>query len=156
MTGVNMKITRKSFVTVGTLVFLSTLGLAPSADACIQTLTGTLTTRAVPCDTLCTAGPFTGELEGQFAFTMDDMVETEIPNVVRYTGTNTITTEEGTFVGSNVGFWNLETGDCVDYTDIESGTGVYEGVNGTLVIAGRYDPATGEGLNDYWAVLNTH
>jgi hypothetical protein len=151
-----MKATRKALATLGMTVFLATLGLAPAADACIEHLTGTLTTSAVPCETLCTAGPLTGGLDGMFEFTMDEMTDTGIPDVVRYTGTNTITTDQGTMTGPNFGYWNLVTGDCVDFTDVQTGTGAYAGVTGKITIAGRYDPATGQGLNHYIAILNTH
>lgn len=148
-----MKAGKKAFSGLIALGLLSGLGLTPSADACVRHLTGTLTTSAVECATLCTAGPLTGDIVGKFEFVMQEMVETGIPNVVRYTGTNTITTDQGTLVGHNVGYWNLSTGDCVDYTDLTVGTGIYEGKRGQLTIAGRYDPNTGLGSNKYVAFL---
>lgn len=148
-----MKRTKSAFAVLGTSCILGVVGLVPSADACSQYLMGTLTTSAVPCETLCTAGPLTGGLAGTFEFTMDEMVDTEVPNVVRYTGMNTITTDKGILVGPNWGYWNLETGDCIDYTDIESGTGAYANASGKVTIFGRYDPATGLGQNHYVAVV---
>ncbi|MGE5783388.1 MAG: hypothetical protein ACM3ZE_02315 [Myxococcales bacterium] len=150
-----MKAGKKAFSGLVALGLVCGLGLIPSADACVRHLTGTLTTSAVECATLCTAGPLTGDLNGKFEFVMQEMVETGVPNVVRYTGTNTITTDKGTLVGNNVGYWNLSTGECVDYTDLTTGTGVYAGAHGQLTIAGRYDPNTGLGANKYIAFITT-
>lgn len=149
-----MKMNRRAAVTA-LFVSLSVLGLSPRADACVQTLKGTLTTHAVPCETICTEGPLTGGLAGKLEFTMDEMVETGIPNVVRYTGINTITTEKGVLVGPDVGYWNLATGEFIDYMDIESGTGEYTGARGKLTIIGKYDLTTGVGASNYFSVVTT-
>jgi len=118
-------------------------------------LKGTLTTEQVPCDSLCTAGPLTGGLAGTLEFTMDSMTETSLPDVVIYTGVNTVTTADGTLTGTDYGIWNLATGEFVDYTTFTSGTGRYAGAHGTLVIAGRFDPVTGEGSSNYKALVLT-
>ena len=151
-----MRVSSKLAVSTGALVVATVLGIAPSADACIRPLVGTLTTHAVPCDTLCTEGPLEGGFTGKLEFVMDTMEETGIPNVVRYTGVNTIITSEGTISGHDVGLWNLATGEFIDYTDFESGTGKYEGMGGRFTIAGKYDPITSEGSSQYVAMLTAH
>ncbi len=124
-----------------------------SADAHRSKLVGTLSTHQVECDSLCTAGPLTGGLAGGLEFTMDSMQETGNPDVVTYRGVNTITTEHGTLEGADFGVWNLVTGEFVDFTVFSHGTGDYEGVHGTLVIIGAFDPATGIGHSRYVSVL---
>ncbi len=148
-----MRANKSSLATIGALAIATTVGVTSSADAHLRPLKGTLTTNAVPCDTLCTEGPLTGDLAGKLEFTMDTMVETGIPNVVRYTGVNTITTASGTLVGNDVGYWNLATGEFIDYTEFSSGTGAYEGKRGNFTIVGRYDPVTSEGASNYVAFL---
>lgn len=151
-----MKATMRMLATFGAGVTLTVAGLASGADTCADHMagTGTLTTHAVPCDTLCTEGPLTGFFSGKLEFTMHDMVPTGIPNVSRYTGVNTVTTDKGTLVGNDVGYWNLSTGEFIDYTTFSSGTGVYANAHGSLTIVGKFDQVGG-GFSHYVAVVTT-
>lgn len=129
---------------------------AAPADAHIKIkkFTGGLTSSQVfPCDTLCTGGPLTGGLAGTLAWRMDLMEPTDDPDVVKLTGVNTITTATGSFKGTDYILWNLATGDFVDVTVVKSGTGVFAGAKGTLIIQGLFDPATGQGISNYLAIL---
>jgi hypothetical protein len=85
---------------------------------------------------------------------MHEMVATGIPNVSRYTGVNTITTEKGTLVGNDVGYWNLATGEFVDYMNFSSGTGAYANAHGNLTIIGKFDQVGG-GFSHYVAIVST-
>jgi hypothetical protein len=129
---------------------------AAPADAHIKlkTYTGGFTSSQVfPCDTLCTGGPLTGGLAGTLSWRMDLMEPTDDPDVVKLTGVNTVTTANGSFQGIDYTYWNLATGDFVDVTVVSSGTGVFAGVKGTLIIQGFFDPALGQGVSKYVAIL---
>ncbi len=150
-----MKTIWKSVAALVIGVLIMVLGASPAQAfwGTKQRLFGQLTTVQVPCDTLCTTGPLTGGLAGQLDFTMDVMEDTDDPEVVRYDGTNTITMEDGTLSGSDYGYWNLTTGEFYDYTFFTVGTGAYAGKFGWLVIVGAFDPVTGVGASNYYAVL---
>jgi hypothetical protein len=126
-----------------------------SADASgkFATLTGGFTSHQVECDTFCTGGPLTGGLAGTLAWHMSTMEATSDPDVLKLVGVNTITTANGTFSGTDVTIWNVATGDFIDITIISSGTGAFAGVQGTLVIQGGFDAATGTGTSHYVALL---
>ncbi len=137
------------------LMGMALVVLSPSqAEAFGNKYRGGLTTEQVACDTLCTAGPLTGGLEGLLEFTMDEMQETNNPDVVTYVGVNTITTDEGTISGTDYGIWNLVTGEFVDVTVFTQGTGAFAGKRGTLIIVGAFDPVTGTGSSNYYALLH--
>lgn len=130
------------------------LWTAPAdAHVGIKTLTGGFTSSQVECDTLCTGGPLTGGLAGTLAWRMDTMEPTSDPDVVMLVGVNTVTTSAGTLSGIDYTWWNLATGEFIDVTVINSGTGAYAGVFGTLVIQGGFDPVLGQGTSNYVAVL---
>ena len=123
----------------------------------IKTFLGGFTSHQVlPCDTLCTGGPLTGGLAGTLSWHMDLMEPTDDPDVVKLTGVNTITTATGTLSGVDITFWNLVTGEFIDITNVNSGTGAFAGVHGSLVISGTFDPAAGAGTSTYVAVLATN
>jgi hypothetical protein len=120
----------------------------------IRTYTGGFTSSQVfPCDSLCTGGPLTGGLAGTLSWHMDLMEPTDNPDVVKLTGVNTVTTANGSFRGTDYIFWNLATGDFVDVTVVSSGTGVFAGAKGTLIIQGFFDPVLGQGVSNYVAVF---
>ena len=83
------------------------------------------------------------------------MQETSDPNVVRYWGVNTITTDSGTLVGNDYGIWNLATGEFFDFTVFTQGTGAYARVRGTLAIMGKFDVVNGVGASQYYASLSS-
>lgn len=130
------------------------LWAAPADAHQIKKFTGGFTSSQVfPCDTLCTGGPLTGGLAGTLSWHMDTMEATDDPDVVKLVGVNTVTTATGSFKGTDFTLWNLATGDFVDVTVVSSGTGAFAGAKGTLIITGFFDPATGQGLSNYIAVL---
>lgn len=114
---------------------------------------GFTSSQVLPCDTLCTGGPLTGGLQGSLSWRMDQMEPTADPDVVKLTGVNTITTATGSFRGTDYTLWNLATGDFVDVTIVSSGTGSFAGAKGTLIIQGFFDPALGQGVSKYAALL---
>jgi hypothetical protein len=153
-----MTITTRRFLRgrlAAALALGASLPWGTDADAHLRfkKLKGGLTTTQVPCATLCTEGPLTGGLAGQLEFVMESMTETQVPDVATYQGVNVITTATGTLTGNDYGVWNLATGEFVDYTYFTSGTGAYEGVRGSLVIAGVFDPVSGTGSSNYTALL---
>jgi hypothetical protein len=117
-------------------------------------LRGHLTTHQVDCDSLCTEGTLTGDIQGKLDFTLSTLDATPTPNVSRYDGVNTITTKYGTFTGPDYGVWNLATGQFTDYTEITSGTGIYAHARGTMTIVGEFDPVSGTGSSE-WRVVFT-
>lgn len=110
---------------------------------------GTFTTQVVPCDSLCTASEYQGDLEGTTEFTLTSLEVTRFPDVSRYTGTLVLFTDDGDLIGHDVGYWNTTTGQYVDLYTITSGTGVYEGAVGLLLLHGTLDPLTGTGSSEY-------
>jgi hypothetical protein len=86
---------------------------------------------------------------------MATQVDTGIPNLVRLTGVNTVTTDEGALVGDDVCFWDVANGDFVDYTQWTSGTGKFAGATGSLTIVGKFDPVTGAGASHYVSFVRT-
>lgn len=131
-------------------------GTSKSADAHdIEFEKGTLTSHQVPCDTLCTTGTFTGGLAGRMDWVMTEMISTPNPDVVVLHGVLTVTTAEGTMSGPDVTLWNLATGQFIDDTRLNRGTGAYAGVRGNLFILGAFDLAGGEGASNYRAIFKT-
>ncbi len=130
-------------------------GTARRADAHIEFERGTLTSHQVPCDTLCTTGTFTGGLAGRMDWVMTEMNATPNPDVVVLVGVLTVTTATGTMSGPDVTLWNLSTGQFIDNTTLNSGTGAYTGVKGDLLIIGAFDLAGGEGASNYRAIVKT-
>jgi hypothetical protein len=130
-------------------------GTTKSADARIEFEMGTLTSHQVPCATLCTSGTFTGGLAGTMDWTMTTMNSTPNPDVVVLHGVLTVTTAAGTMRGPDVTLWNLATGQFVDNTLLNTGTGAFAGVKGDLLIIGAFDLAGGEGSSNYRAIIKT-
>jgi hypothetical protein len=124
-----------------------------SAHGRASRFAGGLTTEQVECDTFCTEGPLTGGLAGTLEWRMDSMTETNNPDVVTFIGVNTITTPSGTLTGTDYGIWNIATGEFVDFTVWESGTGVFSGAHGHLLIVGGFDAASGTGSSRYTSVV---
>lgn len=119
----------------------------------VRTYVGGFVSSQVECDTMCTGGPLTGGLAGALSWHMDSMEATGDPNVVKLIGVDTVTTASGTMSGPDYTIWNLATGEFVDIALITSGTGAYAGAHGTLVIQGGFDPASGQGTSQYFAVV---
>jgi hypothetical protein len=134
------------------LCFLSWSATA-DAQPRIKTYVGGFTSSQVECETLCTGGPLTGGLAGTLSWHMDTMETTSDPNVVKLIGVDTITTATGTLSGPDYTLWNLATGDFVDVALINQGSGAYAGAHGSLVIQGGFDPASGHGTSQYFAVI---
>ncbi|MET0594349.1 MAG: hypothetical protein ABW133_16725 [Polyangiaceae bacterium] len=130
-------------------------GTTKSADAHIEFEMGSLTSHQVPCATLCTTGTFTGGLAGTMDWTMIEMHATPNPDVVVLTGVLTVTTATGTMSGPDVTLWNLATGQFIDNTKLNSGSGAFAGVKGDLLIIGAFDLAGGEGASTYRAIVKT-
>lgn len=136
------------------VLVLGPLDAAARGKHRVKKLFGSLTTHQVECQTLCTEGELTGGLAGTLEFTMHSMEETNDPDVARYEGINTIITEDGTISGTDYGLWNLVTGEFIDFTVFDQGTGAFAGKRGTLVIVGTFDPVEGVGASDYFAVIH--
>jgi hypothetical protein len=127
---------------------------ARAAEAAWRGVRGHLESAAVACDSLCTHGDLTGDLEGTFDFTLETLVPTHVPDVSTYTGHSVIRTAHGEIHGRNAGVWNLATGQVVDRLTIESGTGDFEGAVGSILILGVFDAVTGMGSSDYVGAID--
>jgi hypothetical protein len=110
---------------------------------------GELTTKVVPCDTMCTEGRLSGDFTGELAFRMKSQTPTSHPDVVICTGTVTVRTPDGTLVGTDHVVWNVSNGDFVDYTVFHAGTGCFDGVTATMTITGTFDMANATGKSRY-------
>jgi hypothetical protein len=86
---------------------------------------------------------------------MSTMESTSDPDVVKLVGVDTVTTATGSISGPDYTLWNLATGDFIDVAIINHGTGSFAGAHGTLVIQGGFDPASGQGVSNYVAVITT-
>jgi hypothetical protein len=131
---------------------ISTLALpavASGSETSAMQVDGTFTTQVVPCDSLCTASEYEGDLEGTTEFALTSLEVTADPDVSRYTGSLVLHTDDGDLVGQDVGYWNTTTGRYLDAYAITSGTGVYQGAVGLLVLRGTLDPVTGTGASTY-------
>jgi PPE-repeat protein len=131
-------------------------GTSKPAEAHLEFETGTLSTHLVACDTLCTSGTLTGGLAGRLDFTLTTMNATPNPDVVILLGTITVTTATGTLSGPDVTLWNLSTGQFVDNTTFNAGTGSFAGAKGDLLIIGTFDLAAGVGASNYRAIVKAH
>lgn len=131
------------------------VGYSAQADAHprFKSYTGSFNSSQTECETMCTGGPLTGGLAGTLSWRMDSMEATNSPNVVKLIGVDTITTSTGTLSGPDYTLWNLATGDFIDVALIDHGTGAYQGAHGSLVIQGAFDPAAGQGVSTYVALL---
>ena len=148
-----MKSKLKSLIALLASCLLLLTTSAQASHSSIRTYQGGFTSSQVECDTLCTGGPLTGGLAGTLAWRMDTMEDTANPDVVKLVGVNTITTPTGTLSGTDITYWNLATGEFLDFTIISSGTGAYAGARGTLLITGYFDPAAGAGVSTYVAAI---
>jgi len=127
--------------------------LEADAHPRFKSYAGGFTSTQVECDTMCTGGPLTGGLAGTLSWRMESMEATSNPDVVKLIGVDTVTTSAGTLSGPDYTFWNLATGDFIDVALIDHGTGAFQGARGTLVIQGAFDPAAGQGVSNYVALL---
>jgi hypothetical protein len=134
---------------------LALVGTSKPAEADIDFEKGTLSTHLVACDTLCTTGTLTGGLAGTLDFTLTTMTATSNPDVVILMGVITVTTPDGTLTGPDVTLWNLATGQFVDNTTFNAGTGAFAGAKGDLLIIGTFDLAAGVGSSNYRAIVKT-
>jgi len=140
---------------LGTTLSWGSLAAADSAETSYyapRELRGRFSSKQVPCDSLCTGGPLTGDLYGDLAWSLSSLENTATPNVARYDGVTTITTKLGTFSGPDYGVWNLATGQFTDYLEITSGTGIFTGAKGTMTIVGAFDPVSGTGTSE-WRIV---
>jgi hypothetical protein len=131
-------------------------GTSKSADAHVEFETGTFSSHLVACDTLCTSGPVTGGLAGTIDYAMTSMNATPNPDVVILIGTITLTTATGTLSGPDVTLWNLTTGQFVDNTTFNAGTGAFAGAKGDLLLIGAFNLAAGTGFSNYRAIIKKH
>jgi hypothetical protein len=130
-------------------------GTSTPAEAGLDYETGSLSSHLVACETLCTSGTMTGGLAGTMDYTLTTMNATPNPDVVILIGTLTVTTATGTLKGPDVTLWNLSTGQFVDNTTFNSGTGAFAGAKGDLLIIGNFDLAAGTGSSTYRAIIKT-
>jgi hypothetical protein len=122
---------------------------------------GTLTTRVVPCTSLCTESQWHGALEGTSRFTLISLEDAQIPNapnapntkLSHYHGDLVLKATRGTLVGQDWGRWNLATGEYVDVYLVRSGTGDYTGVAAVILLWGTLDPTTGVGQSHYLSCM---
>lgn len=134
-------------------------GLAHAQQDC-QSVNGTFVNHAVPppeCESpvlFCTLGILSGDLEGEYFFTMTSQTPDPQgpPVTMAFTGESTITLPEGQMMAQDHGsitFQVLTSSPFRTHVEIDEGTGAHAGVTGSLVADGEYDLLTGEGSGTY-------
>ncbi len=100
-------------------------------------------------DGVTTEGVITGDLEGTTMFAIDlDPPPSPVGNSLAYTGSLTITTEDGSFTTNGTGVFEPGPGGLgtqFDRLDPEQGTGIYAGATGELFFNFRTNDA-GDGF----------
>jgi hypothetical protein len=83
-----------------------------------------------------------GILKGTTAFSGAFTAAVE-PTTLGYTGTLTITTDQGTLTISDVGVLDLANNAFAEIDRVTGGTGRFAGATGTLFVSGPFDPVAG-------------
>lgn len=112
---------------------------------------GTLTTEVVACSSLCTESEWTGRLDGTSSFSLISMEDADIPNenVSQFHGNLVLSTARGELIGTDLGLWNLDSGQYVDVYTVTAGTDELAGATGTILLFGTLDPVSGAGFSHY-------
>ncbi len=94
---------------------------------------------------LCTAGRFTGVINGDFVFTATSFTPSNVPGIFFYDGTIVVRTSRGELRCADAGSVGLfdPTGPLVELCEITGGTGDWAGTTGTLRIHGTFTFADG-------------
>ena len=95
----------------------------------------------------------TGEFPATYDFTaMTQTTDPSDPNVVTLTGKSVVTTAKGVIYTDDVSVINFATGDFVTKALVD-GTDLREAKSGGFIAAGNLNPATGQAIGNYSAVL---
>lgn len=119
--------------------------IADPGSACTPA-EGTIETQVStgPCASpigLCRTGAITGTLSGTTMFVVDSVQVLGNGAALRFTGTLTITTEEGTVTAAQAGIVNLRAGIFTEHGEITGGTGAFSEARGELNFHGAAGPA---------------
>jgi|SRR5882757_1312963 len=116
---------------------------------------GTLTTEVVPCSSLCTESEWTGALDGVSNFSLISIEDEQIPNenISQFHGHLALSTAHGDLVGTDLGHWNLDSGQYVDVYTVTSGSDDFAGASGVILLWGTLDPVSGGGFSHYEGLL---
>ena len=102
---------------------------------------------------LCTNGILTGEFPATYDFTaLTQTTDPSDPNVVTLTGKSVVTTSEGVIYTDDVSVINFVTGDFVTKALVHK-TNLRQARSGGFIAAGNLNPATGQAIGNYSAVL---
>lgn len=144
---------------------LMVAGLGDAQPEC-ETVEGTFVNQAVAppeCDSpvfFCTHGDLSGDLEGDYDFTMlSQTPDLEGPPVtMAFTGESTITLADGAMSAEDHGSITLQLhapSPFETHVEIHGGSGAYVGATGSLLAKGEYDVVMGEGSGTYEGVICT-
>jgi hypothetical protein len=138
---------RKSrLIGVSLLLFLCLAARAAEDNQCESINTEINSTFSTPCSSpigICTTGAIaSGLLKGTTSFTALSLAPGPAPATAVYTGTLSITTNQGTLNISDVGVLDTANNVFSEIDRIESGTGIFFGAKGILFISGN-QTATG-------------
>lgn len=99
-------------------------------------------------------GTVSGDIEGDYAFSLTSLTELGNSGWSRFTGTAVITTKDGdTITSTDSGMLNTKT-DAVQWqSNITGGTGDFADASGHLFFKGTLSFATGEGTATYQGAL---
>lgn len=143
----------KIMITAALVVLMSLMAGAGAAVATTcQSAHGTVVEYL---DATGSYGTVSGDLEGDYKFTLTSLSPVGESTWLRFTGTAVITTAAGTITSTDSGMLNTET-DVVRWnSSISGGSGDYADASGQLFYQGTLDFDTGEGTARYQGALCT-
>jgi len=115
-------------------------------------VSGEFIVQSFPCDQgvgLCSAGQATGDLSGDVFVVITSSSPSADGTLNNYTGTITITRNNGTLSGTIAGSVTVPGGDLNSTVNFTDGTKKYRVRTGTLNVTGFFDFATGAERDQY-------
>src|SRR5229473_8430578 len=138
---------RKSQFIGASLLLISSVAIGVSADNQCESIdteiSSTFTTGCPSPIGICTTGTIaSGLLKGTTSFTALSLAPGPAPSTMVYTGTLSITSDQGTLNISDVGVLDTTHNVFSEIDRIEGSTGIFSGATGILFISGN-QTATG-------------
>lgn len=152
------------FVVLATAIVCAQAARASADDHC-KPVVGSFEAKVQPPEgcagPLCTAGRVWGGIQGNYAFTMHNLMpngEPEVPTILFFTGHSTVSLKSGDQVfGTDTGTIDLPPGQggfssLITFT---GGTGAMAHASGQIRLRGEFDPVAGTTSGDYLGAICT-